>query len=99
MPISCGSTGDSAADADGIARGSQADYARQESHWRGAYAGEPYHVAGYGFEDYAPAYLVHEFMPAAWQPLYVTEVRRDMVTIGFEPVGGRSAPAIWQHAS
>ncbi len=38
-------------------------------------------------EDYPPAYLVHEFMPPAWQPLYVTEVRRDMVTIGLEPVG------------
>jgi SAM-dependent methyltransferase len=37
-------------------------------------------------EDYPPAYLVHEFMPAAWQPLYVTEVRRDMATIGLEPV-------------
>ncbi|HEX9534962.1 MAG TPA: class I SAM-dependent methyltransferase [Stellaceae bacterium] len=38
-------------------------------------------------EDYQPAYLVHEFMPAAWQPLYVTQVRRDMATIGLEPVG------------
>jgi SAM-dependent methyltransferase len=38
-------------------------------------------------EDYSPAYLVHEFMPAAWQPLYVTEVRRDMAKIGLEPVG------------
>ena len=38
-------------------------------------------------EDYAPAYLVHEFMPPAWQPLYVTQVRRDMATIGLEPVG------------
>ena len=38
-------------------------------------------------EDYQPAYLVHEFMPAAWQPLYVTQVRRDMAAIGFEPVG------------
>jgi SAM-dependent methyltransferase len=38
-------------------------------------------------EDYSPAYLVHEFMPAAWQPLYVTEVRRDMAEIGFEPIG------------
>jgi SAM-dependent methyltransferase len=37
--------------------------------------------------DYSPAYLVHEFLPAAWQPLYVTEVRRDMATIGLEPVG------------
>ncbi len=38
-------------------------------------------------DDYPPAYLVHEFMPSAWQPLYVTEVRRDMATIGLEPVG------------
>jgi SAM-dependent methyltransferase len=38
-------------------------------------------------QDYSPAYLVHEFMPAAWQPLYVTEVRRDLATIGLEPVG------------
>jgi SAM-dependent methyltransferase len=38
-------------------------------------------------EDYPPAYLVHEFLPAAWQPRYVTEVRRDMATIGLEPVG------------
>ena len=38
-------------------------------------------------EDYPPAYLVHEFMPPAWQPLYVTEVRRDMATIRLEPVG------------
>jgi SAM-dependent methyltransferase len=38
-------------------------------------------------EDYAPAYLVHEFMPAAWRPLYVTEVRAAMATIGLTPVG------------
>ena len=38
-------------------------------------------------EDYLPAYLVHEFMPAAWQPLYVTEVRETMAAIGLEPVG------------
>jgi SAM-dependent methyltransferase len=38
-------------------------------------------------QDYAPAYLVHEFMPAAWQPLYVTEVRTAMAAIGLEPVG------------
>src|SRR5215471_5796060 len=38
-------------------------------------------------QDYSPAYLVHEFMPAAWQPLYVTEVRRDLATIGLEPAG------------
>jgi SAM-dependent methyltransferase len=38
-------------------------------------------------EDYTPAYLVHEFMPDAWQPLYVTEVRAAMRTIGFAPIG------------
>jgi len=38
-------------------------------------------------QDYPPAYLVHEFMPAGWRPLYVTEVRRDLETIGFAPVG------------
>src|SRR5262249_52437483 len=38
-------------------------------------------------QDYAPDYLVHEFMPAAWQPLYVTEVRQAMAEIGLEPVG------------
>ena len=37
--------------------------------------------------DYTPAYLVHEFMPGAWQPLYVTEVRAAMRTIGLAPVG------------
>jgi SAM-dependent methyltransferase len=38
-------------------------------------------------EDYTPAYLVHEFMPAAWQPLYVTEIRAEMAEIGLKPVG------------
>ena len=38
-------------------------------------------------EDYTAAYLVHEFMPSAWQPLYVTEVRAAMKTIGLAPVG------------
>jgi SAM-dependent methyltransferase len=38
-------------------------------------------------EDYAPAYLVHEFMPGGWQPLYVTEVRAAMKTIGLVPAG------------
>ena len=38
-------------------------------------------------EDYSPAYLVHEFMPTAWQPLWVTEVRAAMAAIGLEPVG------------
>ena len=38
-------------------------------------------------EDYPPAYLVHEFMPSAWQPLYVTEVRSAVAAIGLTPVG------------
>ena len=38
-------------------------------------------------EDYSPAYLVHEFMPSAWQPLWVTEVRTAMAAIGLKPVG------------
>ena len=38
-------------------------------------------------EDYTPAYLVHELMPSAWQPLYVTDVRAAMKTIGLTPVG------------
>ncbi len=38
-------------------------------------------------QDYPPAYLVHEFMPAAWQPLYVTDMRAAMATIGLSPVG------------
>lgn len=38
-------------------------------------------------QDYLPGYLVHEFMPAAWRPLYVTEVRKTMRSIGLEPVG------------
>ena len=38
-------------------------------------------------QDYTPAYLVHEFMPGAWQPLYVTEVRAAFKTIGLAPVG------------
>jgi SAM-dependent methyltransferase len=46
-------------------------------------------------EDYTPAYLVHEFLPGAWQPLYVTEVRTAMQTIGLMPVG--SATLIENH--
>ena len=37
--------------------------------------------------DYRPGYLVHEFMHAGWQPLYVTELRRDLREIGLVPVG------------
>ena len=38
-------------------------------------------------QDYPMAYLVHEFMNAAWRPLYVTEMRAAMATIGLAPVG------------
>lgn len=37
--------------------------------------------------EYRPRYLVHEFMQAGWQPLYVTELRRDLKEIGLVPVG------------
>jgi len=32
------------------------------------------------------AYFPHEFLPAAWQPLYVTDVRNDFAQIGLEPI-------------
>jgi SAM-dependent methyltransferase len=38
-------------------------------------------------DEYRPGYLVHEFMHGGWQPLYVTEVRRDLKQIGLVPVG------------
>lgn len=38
-------------------------------------------------QDYPPAYLVHEFMHAAWRPLYVTEMRAAMRAIGLMPAG------------
>jgi SAM-dependent methyltransferase len=38
-------------------------------------------------QDYPAPYLVHEFLHRAWQPLYVTELRADMATIGLVPVG------------
>jgi SAM-dependent methyltransferase len=38
-------------------------------------------------EDYTPGYLVHEFLPRAWRPLYVTEVRAALKAIGLAPVG------------
>ncbi len=38
-------------------------------------------------QDYAPAYLVHEFMHAGWRPLYVTEMRPQLAAIGLAPVG------------
>lgn len=37
--------------------------------------------------DYPAGYLVHEFLHAGWQPLYVSELRSDMAEIGLAPVG------------
>jgi SAM-dependent methyltransferase len=33
------------------------------------------------------AYFAHEYLPSAWQPLYVTEVRAQMADIGLVPAG------------
>lgn len=33
------------------------------------------------------SYFSHEFLPTAWQPLYVTQVRGDMAGIGLTPIG------------
>jgi SAM-dependent methyltransferase len=38
-------------------------------------------------QDYAAPYLVHEFLHAGWQPVYVTELRAAVRAIGLEPVG------------
>ena len=40
-------------------------------------------------EEYrvAASYLAHEYMGQHWDPLFVTDVRRDMATIGLKPVG------------
>ena len=32
-------------------------------------------------------YFAHEFLPPAWQPLYVSQVRADMASIGLVPAG------------
>jgi SAM-dependent methyltransferase len=34
-----------------------------------------------------PAYFVHELLPPAWRPLYVTEVRRATAALGLVPIG------------
>src|SRR6267378_7045940 len=59
-----------------------------------AEAGAPSLASGYLVDelrerpaDYRPGYLVHEFMHAGWQPLYVTELRHDLKEIGLAPVG------------
>ena len=47
-------------------------------------------------EHFAVGYLAHEIM-VDWDPMFVTEVRSDMATIGLEPVG--SATLIQNHDS
>jgi SAM-dependent methyltransferase len=34
-----------------------------------------------------PSYFVHQFLPPAWKPIYVTELRRAIAGIGLAPVG------------
>jgi len=49
-------------------------------------------------EDKVPhAYLAHECMGQHWDPLFVTEVRSDLATIGLDPVG--SATLVENHDS
>lgn len=54
-----------------------------------ALAGSP--MLGFGVEQLrktVPAsYFAHEFLPPAWQPLYVSQVRAEMAGIGLLPVG------------
>jgi SAM-dependent methyltransferase len=38
-------------------------------------------------QDYPLPYLVHEFLHRAWRPLYVTEVRAALATVGLAPIG------------
>ena len=35
----------------------------------------------------SPAYFAHEYLAPAWQPLYVTEIRAELATIGLHAVG------------
>jgi SAM-dependent methyltransferase len=34
-----------------------------------------------------PSYFVHQFLPPAWKPLYVTELRQAVAGIGLTPIG------------
>jgi hypothetical protein len=40
-----------------------------------------------GPDKRSPAYLAHELMGAAWEPLSVMTVRADLASIGLLPVG------------
>ena len=46
---------------------------------------------------FAATYLAHEYMVQHWDPLFVTEVRSEMATIGLEPIG--SATLVQNHDS
>jgi SAM-dependent methyltransferase len=48
-------------------------------------------------EDYGTPYLVHEFLHAAWQPLFVTELRAALATIGLTPVGSATLLENFDH--
>lgn len=48
-------------------------------------------------DRFAPSYLAHEYMGRHWTPLFVTDVRRDMATIGLAPAG--SATLVENHDS
>jgi SAM-dependent methyltransferase len=41
-------------------------------------------------ESLSKNYFAHEFLPPAWQPLYVTQVRSDMASIDLVPAGSAS---------
>ncbi len=41
-------------------------------------------------ESLPNSYFAHEFLPPAWRPLYVTQVRADMASIGLIPAGSGS---------
>jgi SAM-dependent methyltransferase len=34
-----------------------------------------------------PSYFVHQFLPPAWKPIYVTELRQAVAAIGLTPIG------------
>ncbi len=48
-------------------------------------------------DRFGSSYLAHEYMGQHWDPLFVTEVRADMATIGLAPVG--SATLVENHDS
>jgi hypothetical protein len=45
------------------------------------------HVLAKHRERLSASYFAHEYLTPAWQPLYVTELRTELATIGLKPVG------------